>query len=283
MAILLPAIMQDRLSFDALSSISDEERQKVSEDLTARLKELANLPTTTMDEKEHAWSKILLTWCATLQYPASMIPSNYTACASLIPILWKSASFLNLKRNPSIARENCFTCITQLNRRHIRDYLMTKTNGKNEDITDPLYKVHVCYLLVVASQTMAFSPFATHEDQQFIHDHTELLTILIERVDGDMPEHNQTAADMSYSLDRVNERALGLLWSLTDRTVLVSTLLKVGLVERVVRWLGKAPMLTETGSRPLISIIHNISRHDDGADELIKYDAIDAVKEYRQM
>ena len=275
--------MEDPLSFDALSSMSNEERQKVSEDLTARLTELAALPTATTDEKEQAWSKVLSIWCATLRYPASMIPSNYKACASLLPVLLRSTGFFDLTRNPSIARENCFTCITQLNRRHIKDYLAAKTHLNDHRITDPLYRDHAFYLLLVVAQTISSLPFATNEDLQFIDDHTELLTVFIERVDRAIPGHSRTEENTAHSMDAVDERALGFLWNMADRTVLVSTLLRVGLVERVVRWLGKATMLTEKGSRPLISIIHNIARHDHGADELNKHDALDAIKQYRQM
>jgi hypothetical protein len=42
-------------------------------------------------------------------------------------------------------------------------------------------------------------------------------------------------------------------------------------------------MLTGKGRRPFISIIHNIARHDDGADELNKYDAINVIKQYQNL
>ncbi|CAF5049098.1 unnamed protein product, partial [Rotaria magnacalcarata] len=40
-------------------------------------------------------------------------------------------------------------------------------------------------------------------------------------------------------------------------------------------------MINDTGRRPFISIAHNISRHDDGADELNQLGAIQIIKQYQ--
>jgi len=85
-----------------------------------------------------------------------------------------------------------------------------------------------------------------------------------------------------YALS-INERILYFLWNLTDRTVLIPTLIKCDLAKRIVSWISQAAMLRKKSRRPLISIAHNISRHDDGADELNKYDAIRIIKQYQHL
>ncbi|CAF1432252.1 unnamed protein product, partial [Rotaria sordida] len=52
-----------------------------------------------------------------------------------------------------------------------------------------------------------------------------------------------------------------------DRTVVVPSLLRAGFGQSVIEWLNN-PTLTDTACRPIVSIVHNLSRHDNGADEL---------------
>ncbi|CAF4349122.1 unnamed protein product [Rotaria sp. Silwood2] len=97
-----------------------------------------------------------------------------------------------------------------------------------------------------------------------------------------MPEHSQKIVQQEYGLGDINEFILLLFWNAADQTVLVPTLLKCGLAKRVVTWLAQSIKLKETSRRPLISIIHNIARHDDGADELNNHGAIDVIKQYQK-
>jgi hypothetical protein len=70
---------------------------------------------------------------------------------------------------------------------------------------------------------------------------------------------------------------LSLLWDLSDRTLLVPWLLSIGLVKTMLECLK----ITDTSSEialQIINIIFNISRHDDGADELKKFDGLIILK-----
>ncbi|CAF1128641.1 unnamed protein product [Rotaria sordida] len=88
--------------------------------------------------------------------------------------------------------------------------------------------------------------------------------------------------EQEYELGNINEGILMLLWNTADQTLLVPTFLKCGLAKRVVAWLAQSTKLTEKSRQPLISIIHNIARHDDGADELNNHGVIDVIKQYQK-
>jgi hypothetical protein len=263
-------------------TISDDNNLSACQELIIRLEQLNNLSLPTRESKKQAWSQFMSLWCEVLEIPPSEAESCYKECARLLPLLIKATDFYGLRKNAYVARENCLICITQLNQPRIKAYLLL-TKDQLELSENQIYYTHVYYFLHIAAQTASFASFDAIEDQQFISNHNELLILLIERVERNMPEHSPTAIEKNYPLGTLNERILSLLWNLADRTVLIPILLKCDLAKRVVGWLFQAPMLTENNRRPLISITHNIARHDDGADELNKYDAITAIKQYRNM
>ncbi|CAF3900114.1 unnamed protein product [Rotaria sordida] len=80
----------------------------------------------------------------------------------------------------------------------------------------------------------------------------------------------------------VHQRILLLIWDLSDRTIVVPSLLRAGFGKSVIEWLNY-PTLTETARRPIVSIVHNLSRHDNGADELNKYGAIEIINQMQQL
>lgn len=78
------------------------------------------------------------------------------------------------------------------------------------------------------------------------------------------------------------EKSLSFIWNFSDRTVTVPSLLRAGFGKSVIEWLNYSN-LTSRQRRPLISIVHNLSRHDLGADELNKYAAIETIKRIQQL
>jgi hypothetical protein len=83
-------------------------------------------------------------------------------------------------------------------------------------------------------------------------------------------------------VNTIHQRMLSFLWNLSDRTVTVPSLLRVGYGKSVLEWLN-SPTLTNSERRPMLSIVHNLSRHDDGADELNKYGAIETINRMQQL
>ncbi|CAF3613199.1 unnamed protein product [Rotaria sp. Silwood1] len=137
-------------------------------------------------------------------------------------------------------------------------------------------------LTTPTSYSIFFASSATIDDRQYIENYIDLFTLLIDHIDRSMPEHSQRIMKQEYGLGDINEGILTLLWNVADQTVLVLTLLKCGLAKKVVAWLSQSTKLTDKSRRPLISIVHNIARHDDGADELNNYGAIDVIKQYQK-
>ncbi|CAF4259634.1 unnamed protein product [Rotaria sp. Silwood2] len=84
--------------------------------------------------------------------------------------------------------------------------------------------------------------------------------------------------EKDFVLSSISIEILRLLWDFADQTRLIPTLLKCGLAKRVIGWLAQSAMLKDESRQPLISILHNIARHDDGVDELNKHGAIDVIE-----
>lgn len=265
-----------------IETISNDKSRSICDRLMSQLEEFKSLSLTTGESKKSTWLEFISVWCEILEIIPSEIKECYIECARLLPILIKSTGFYTSRKEINVARESCFSCIKQLNQSHIKAYLLLDKNEQELPVNQVYYK-HIYYLLLIASQTASFLPFETINDQQFIDNHLELFTLLIERVDKKMPEHRVDIVENNYILGTINDRILSFFWNLTDRTVLIPILLKCDLAKRVINWICQSSMLTEKGRRPLISIIHNIARHDDGADQLNKYDAIKPIKQYQQM
>ncbi|CAF1586768.1 unnamed protein product [Rotaria sp. Silwood1] len=247
-----------------------------------QLEKLKTLPKTNSRLKKEIWSQFLPLWCEILQISPSDAELCYQECASILTGLFKGVNYHFLRSDIQITRESCFTCISQLNQPNIRYYLELTTEQQNLPNNQIYYK-HVFYLLWIAGNLISYLSFAKIDDQQFIESHTELYSILIEHIEQSMPEHCQTATETEYDLGHINVRILSLMWNTTDRTILVPILLKCDLARKVVGWLSQSAKLTDSGRRPLISIVYNLARHDDGADELNKYGAIDMIKKFKNI
>ncbi|CAF3678729.1 unnamed protein product [Rotaria sp. Silwood1] len=247
-----------------------------------QLEKLKTLPKTNSRLKKEIWSQFLPLWCEILQISPSDAELCYQECASILTGLFKGVNYHFLRSDIQITRESCFTCISQLNQPNIRYYLELTTEQQNLPKNQIYYK-HVFYLLWIAGNLISYLSFAKIDDQQFIESHTELYSILIEHIEQSMPEHCQTATETAYDLGHINVRILSLMWNTTDRTILVPILLKCDLARKVVGWLSQSAKLTDSDRRPLISIVYNLARHDDGADELNKYGAIDMIKKFKNM
>jgi hypothetical protein len=262
--------------------IIDEEKFSSCRHLFSRLEPFKNLSITTKELKKQAWLQFISLWCEILQFPATNAQPCYVECARLLPLLIKSLGFYSLRKEIYVSRESFFPCITQLNQPHIKNYfLLDKEQQKQTE--NHIYYKHIYYCLLIASETASLIPFEKLDDQKFVSNHVELFTLLIERVEKNMPKYSSIIIEKDYAIGIINERILSFLWNLTDRTVLIPTLIKCDLARRVVNWMSQATMLRKKSRLPLMSIVHNIARHDDGADELNKYDAIHIIKQYQQL
>lgn len=259
---------------------SNDNKLSTCEQLISRLEPFKSLPMTTRESKKQVWLQFVSLWCEILQIPASNARPCYEECARLLPLLMKSSDFITSRKEIDVARANFSACFTQLNQLHIQNYLLL--NKEQQELPEnQIYYQHVYHLLLIASQTVLFVPFESIDDQQFISNHIELFSFLINRVDKNMPEHTSTVIQKDYRLENLNYGILNFLWNLTDRTVLIPILIKCDLPKKILGWISQADMLTEKDRETLISTAYNIARHDDGTDALNEYDAIQIIKRYQ--
>ncbi|CAF3133032.1 unnamed protein product [Rotaria sp. Silwood2] len=262
-------------------TIPNDDKTSICQDFMNRIQTLKTLPTTTKESKKQVWLEFISLWFEILQYPSFNVQSCYDECSQLIPLLYTSTNFYLLKREKDVARQSCLLCLSGLDQPHIKDYL-SSTNDADELSKGKTYHYHIDFLLRIPSQSALYLSSPSVEDQKVLDKYTEVFILLIERIERCIPKYLETTATQNkYELGVLNQRALDLIWNLVDITAFVPTFLKCGLPMKVVGWLTQANKLTEKCRRPFLSIAHNISRHDDGADELNKYGAIDVIKQYQ--
>ncbi|CAF1459425.1 unnamed protein product, partial [Rotaria sp. Silwood1] len=162
--------------------------------LIDRLEEIENLPTTDAQMKRDQRSQFVAVWSEILQIPPSDAPSCYQKCASLLSRLFKQNQIYIIRANTKIAREMCFACISQLTHSNISHFLKLKTEQQNLP-DNRILKKNILHLLRIAAQTIALIPFSKVDDRQFIENHFELYTVLIEYIEQSMPEHCETKVE----------------------------------------------------------------------------------------
>jgi uncharacterized protein involved in tolerance to divalent cations len=106
-------------------------------------------------------------------------------------------------------------------------------------------------------------------DLSNIGDH-QLLIVMREHVDQDSKHDNLT------------DGIISLIWNLSDRTILVPLLLNAGYASSVIQWIKNREMkFRDDKVDAPIHILHNISRHDDGIDQLNTHNALKVIEEIK--
>ena len=130
-------------------------------------------------------------------------------------------------------------------------------------------------LLALCISACNFIPF----DDKLVNDYMpffiDLKTYADKKVAGELSSGNE-------GFDRVTSEILILLWCMANRTILVPSLIRLDLPRHAVKWLSGSDYLSAEATEPLIRIIYNMARHDDGADEYNKLGALEVVKQYQR-
>ena len=122
-------------------------------------------------------------------------------------------------------------------------------------------------LLMKMSSSLSSSVHFHHDDLSTTEDR-QLLIAMREHIDQDSKHDNLT------------DGIISLIWNLSDQTILVPVLLDTGYGKSVVQWIENRQMkFREDKLDAPIHILHNLSRHDDGIDELNTYDAVKVLEE----
>jgi hypothetical protein len=84
--------------------------------------------------------------------------------------------------------------------------------------------------------------------------------------------------DQDSKHDNLTDGLISLIWNLSDRTVLIPILLKADYANSVVEWIkAREIKFRDDKLDAPIHILHNISRHDDGIDQLNKHYALKVI------
>jgi hypothetical protein len=285
------------------SSSSDENEGNDAETDLQRLNKLRN--TEFMEEnKQTTTSSVVF---QELLHKIEQVPNNedrrdrirqgISLCDELIDIIEKTTSFalddfddcwqplskimldiesiVLVKDEALFIHEIFFALLDLLSKTQIRSYLNN----------DPCLEIqhNICYrcltnvLLTLASKT-AQSVSLTYDDLAPCK-YTDTFCAMHNRANLDlknglMDEEPETVKNKTTRL------ILSFFLNLTYSTVIVPWLLNIGLIKSILGWL-KMRKLSSTIIQKIIIIIHNISRHDDGADELKKFDGLLIIKSFQ--
>jgi hypothetical protein len=222
------------------------------------------------------WALFLELWTKMLHLAVNAKKRDvvfFEKCTSTFSTIWANVNIDKLiVTDSSIAHDTFFGCLVPLNIPAIRQYLLGNCQT-NQPFSDICF-VNVQYLLLLSTMSCTYVPFNNALPDNYV----ELFDVLRINVDKKMPSG---LSGTKHELGPIAKQILSLFWNMADRTILVPLLLRIGLAASAIQWLANSDSLTPQARRPLISIVHNIARHDDGSDELNKHNAIDIVKAYQ--
>ncbi len=167
-----------------------------------------------------------------------------------------SKDFFN--KDHSLVREIFFTCFNML-----VNYANIFQNNNSIYIDSNIRLLLKMISSITSSVQFQHNDLSNNGDQQ-------LLIAMREHIDEDSNHDNLTDGIISF------------IWNLSDQTILIPILLNAGYANSIVQWIKSREMKfrDEKVNAP-IHILHNISRHDDGIDELNTYDALKVIDEVK--
>jgi hypothetical protein len=226
-----------------------------------------------ISERRETWMNIIELWIELSMKTADiLIDEQYIITDCLNIIISLSHQLIESKsifdRNDTKSAEKIFsTCLIMLDLPHINAFL-SQIDETSEEL---IFTLNIQFMLTIA---MHSTPFLSSNVSIIINERTNLLTVFINYVE-------QRINLVEQRSEPIVERILMFFWNISDRPFFVSILVKIDLPECVIRWLSYSNITTYEHSISLISIVHNLSRHDEGVDALNKYEAIEIIKDFQ--
>ncbi|CAF1472663.1 unnamed protein product [Adineta steineri] len=172
-----------------------------------------------------------------------------------------------------LEREIFFAFLDLLSKREICTYL-----NDDQCTTMPqkeFYEFLTNVLLNISSSNVGCICFTS--DDAATRKYTDTFYTMWKRVERNVHFINQTEQKLPV-IDSTANYIRHFFWNLCDRTVVVPWLLNNGVVKIILECL-KTLTLSSEKDEDIAAIIYNISRHDDGADELNKLDGLRILKD----
>ncbi|CAF0784857.1 unnamed protein product [Adineta ricciae] len=221
-------------------------------------------------ERKNLWSSILDLWIKLTKNISNVTSHNehlfndsFNIIHTLSQQLVESKSILD-KNDREIVQKTCLSCLKMLNSVPMNDFLCKHHHISHQSILE----------LNISLIMTSFSEITFHLLPNDIHIFEEYLQILVQLTK--YMERKITSNE--HHIKSIVERLLHFFWNLSDRIYFLSILIKINLPENVLRWLS----YSNSHFLSLISIIHNLSRHDIGVDQLNQHNAIEIIKTFQQ-
>ena len=176
------------------------------------------------------------------------------------------------QNDPTFAHQVFFGYLNILDTPDIRRFLTAKSWST---IADAIMERHIYIIVYCITQIVDLIPF---HDNDLPERYDPLLDAM--RINIEQTVRTVRPASSS-STNSVHQKLLDFIWNLSDRTVVVPSLLRNGFAKSIVE-LFVLPTVVAKERRSMTSIIHNLSRHDLGADELNKQNTIEILKAWQE-
>jgi len=164
-------------------------------------------------------------------------------------------------------REIFFAILDLLSKPQIHSYL--NHNQQTIMLHKECYKFLTNLFVILAGQSVTYVPIV--KEDIATRKYTNTLCAMCNGVKYDVQQPStETKQPIAYDNQTI-EDTLSFLWNLADRTIVVQWFLGIDFVKVMLECLKRVDLSSET-ARKIIGIIYNISRHDDGADELNQFD-----------
>ncbi|CAF0857593.1 unnamed protein product [Adineta steineri] len=200
--------------------------------------------------------------------------NDFTICRHLfLTTIAQFRSDIITKDEGLIRREIFFASLDLLSKREISLYLNDEQHVRMPQ--SELYKILTSQLLAIVNSNILHACFTS--DDVATRKYTNTFCIISKRIERNVCHNNQAEQEASDS-DLTTSDLLSFLWNLSDRTVLVPWLLNTGLANIILACLKTLKLSSKT-AESIINIIQNISRHDEGVDELNKFDGLRILKD----
>ncbi|UJR23373.1 hypothetical protein I4U23_026382 [Adineta vaga] len=199
--------------------------------------------------------------------------NDFRGCLRLLyRLISDFESSARIENNNLFAREIFFALLDILTGTKICSYL--NENPRVKISNKEFYRMLTDVLLTIAASTVRNTLFTSADIST--RKYTEIFQIMYKRVNRDLDLIAKTDNRLSDD-SQTTSCILSFFWSFSNHTVIVPWLLNIGLIEVMLKCL-QITKISQTICQ-LINIIHNISRHDDGTDELNQFNGLQILKD----
>ncbi|CAF3439351.1 unnamed protein product [Rotaria socialis] len=172
------------------------------------------------------------------------------------------------------SREKFFDYLDLLNRHGIQQLSLSSSTNTSADV---IIESNIHRLLYILSTLCDLVVFV---DIDMNSKYSSLLNVMRDYV-GKQLQSTTLESSTDEKLTPLYQCILLFLWHLSDHTIVVPYLLHAGYGKNVIKWL-KNVTLTDAVRQPIVNIVFNLAKHDDGADELNKYEVIKTIEQTEQ-